>query len=134
MKTLILSVVLLFGSSSFAHEGAHGPEQKMAPHGGVLKDGKALMAELVQETAGVKIYFLTHESKTIAPKDAKIDTKSVQITDAKDKNVAFEVISDQDAFFLKFNKSSSYRFKLTLPTSYGNTQDKLTWQFEPQEN
>ncbi len=134
MKSLVLSALLIFSLSSFAHEGAHGPEQKMAPHEGVLKDGKALMGELVQDVSGVKVYLLTHNSKAISPKDAKIDVKSVQLTDAKKKNVSVEIISEQDAILVKFDKASSYRFNLTLPVSYGNAQDKLSWQFEPQSN
>lgn len=134
MKNLILSALLVFSFNSFAHEGAHGPEQKMAPHGGVLKDGKELMGELVQIDSGVKIYLLTHDSKAILPKDAKVDTKSVQLTDAKKKAIKVEVVNEQEAIVLKFDKASSYRFNLTLPVSFGNSQDKLSWQFEPQSN
>ena len=65
MKLLIFSAMLIFSYSSFAHEG-HGPVQKMAPHGGVLKDGKALMAELVQDASGVKIYLINHDHLKIS--------------------------------------------------------------------
>lgn len=133
MKALVLSAILVISFNVFGHKG-HGPEQKMAPHGGVLKDGNELMAELVQDDSGVKIYFLTHESKPVNPTDAKIDSKSIQLTDAKKKPVNVEVVLEKDAVLLKFDKSTSYRFNLTVPVSYAGKQDKFSWPFEPQAN
>lgn len=134
MKKIILSALLVFSFNAFSHEGAHGPEQKMAPHGGVLKDGKGLMAELVQDASGVKVYFLSHDLKPISTKNVKLDQKSIQLTDAKKKNVSFEFSSEEESILLKYDKSSSYRYNLILPVGYNNSTDKLTWQFEPQSN
>lgn len=134
MRFWFLSVLFLFNFSSYAHEGPHGPQQKMAPHGGILKDGKALMAELVQEDSGVKIYFMTHASKVIPPANANIDIKAIQITDSKNKMVKIDVALEQDSMKIKFDRASSYRFKLTVPLSYDNKKDIITWQFEPQAN
>lgn len=134
MKSLILSAILVFSLNSFAHEGAHGPEQKMAPHGGVLKDGKNLMAELVQDGSGVKIFFLTHKSESIAPKAVTLDQKTILLTDAKKKSVPVELVTEADSILLKFDKSKSYRYNLVLPVTHNKTQDKLSWQFEPQSN
>lgn len=134
MKSMILSALLIFSFNSYAHEGAHGPEQKMAPHGGILLDGEALMGELVQDSSGIKIYLLSHESKSISLKDVKLDAKAVQLTDAKKKAVRFEVVTGEDSVLIKFDKSKSYRYNLILPVSYNNTQEKLNWKFEPQSN
>ncbi len=133
MKTLVLFAILVLSFNVFGHEG-HGPEQKMAPHGGVLRDGDALMAELVQDDLGVRIYFLTHELKPVSPTDAKIDSKSIQLTDAKKKLVNAEVVVEKEAVLLKFDKTASYRFSLTIPVSYAGKQDKFSWPFEPQSN
>lgn len=134
MKKIFLSAILVFSFNAFSHEGAHGPEQKMAPHGGVLSDGKGLMAELVQDASGVKIYLLSHDSKPIFAKNVKLDQKSIQLTDAKKKSVSFELLSEEESVLLKFDKSKSYRYTLTLPVVYNKVTDKLTWQFEPQSN
>ena len=134
MKSLILSVLVLFSFSTFAHEGAHGPEQTMAPHGGVLKDGKNLMAELVQDNTGVKIYFLTHTGKAITTKSITLEAKNILLTDAKKKAVSYELVSQEDSVLLKFDKSKSYRYNLTMPARYNNVQETLSWHFEPQSN
>jgi|JI10StandDraft_1071094.scaffolds.fasta_scaffold359676_2 hypothetical protein len=133
MKTLVLSAILILSFNVFGHEG-HGPEQKMAPHGGVLRDGDALMAELVQDESGVKIYLFTHELKPVLPADVKMDSKLIQLTDAKKKSVNLEVAGDKEAVLLKFDKTTSYRFNLTVTVSYAGKQDKFSWPFEPQSN
>ena len=133
MKTLVLFAILVLSFNVFGHEG-HGPEQKMAPHGGVLRDGDALMAELVQDESGVKIYLYTHELKPVLPVDVKMDSKLIQLTDAKKKSVNLEVVGDKEAVLLKFDKTTSYRFNLTVTVSYAGKQDKFSWPFEPQSN
>ncbi len=134
MKIMIFAAMLALTLPAVAHEGAHGPVQKMAPHGGTLKDGKTLMAELVQMEAGLKIYLLSHDGKPVASKDVKIDTKNIKLTDAKKKDVKFEFASEGEAVLLKFQKTKSYRFQLTVPVEYDGVADTLTWQFEPQSN
>ena len=133
MKALVLSAILVISFNVFGHKG-HGPEQKMAPHGGVLRDGDALMAELVQDESGVKIYLYTHELKPVLPVDVKMDSKLIQLTDAKKKSVNLEVVGGKEAVLLKFDKTTSYRFNLTVTVSYAGKQDKFSWPFEPQSN
>ena len=133
MKTLVLSAILVLSFNVFGHEG-HGPEQKMAPHGGVLRDGDALMAELVQDESGVKIHFFTHELKPVLPVDVKMDSKLIQLSDAKKKSENLEVVVDKEAVMLKFDKTKSYRFNLTVTVSYAGKKDKFSWPFEPQSN
>lgn len=134
MKSLTTLIAFLSSLTLFAHEGHHGPTMKMAPHGGQIFDGKALMGELVVDSSGIKIYFLTHESKEISPEAVTVDKKTIELTDAKKKKVPFEVAADKKALLIHFDKSKSYRYKLLLPVTFNKTQDQLSWQFEPESN
>ena len=134
MKFLCSLLLVLFGFNLFAHEGAHGPAQKMAPHGGSLFDGKNLMGELVQDEQGVKIYFLKHDTKAINASEIQIDKSKVTLIDSKNKEVAFELVGGKEFISINFDRSKSYRFNLAVPLLYGKNKDNLSWGFEPQPN
>jgi len=130
MKKIIIFVTIAFNLGAFAHEGAHGPEQKMAPHGGVLRDSASLMFELVKSGESIKIYPLTHEGKAIDAKLVEVDTKKTSLTDAKKKTVQHTLTPEGDAFLVKFEKGSSYRYSLSLSARYEGKENKATWQIE----
>lgn len=134
MKFFFNVSLLILCFNLFAHEGAHGPAQKMAPHGGSLVDGKFLMAELVPDEQGVKIYFLTHESKPIPSGELKISQGTISLMDSKKKKVSVQVLTEKDYISIKFDKTKSYRFNLLVPVGYRGNQETLTWGFEPQDN
>lgn len=133
MKALLFLALITTSFGVRAHEG-HGPKQTVAPNGGIIRDGKALMVELVQVSAGVKIYFITHEAKSISLDAIQIELKDIQLTNAKSKAVDFELLKEGDSLTLKFNKAKSYRYNLILPVSYQNKKDEFKWAFEPQSN
>ena len=130
MKTLVITVLLLLGVPALANEGAHGPEQKMAPHGGILRDGASLMFELVKEGDAIKIYPLTHDGKPIDAKTVKIDAKMTSLTDAKKKKVAYELVPEGNVLVLKFEKGSSYRYALKVIAHFEGKENKANWQIE----
>lgn len=130
MKKLLFITTLAFSLSLFAHEGAHGPEQKVAPHGGILRDSASLMFELVKSGETIKIYPLTHEGKAIELKLVELDTKKSTLTDAKKKPVPFTLVPENDMFLVKFEKGSSYRYLLNLNARYKGKENKANWQIE----
>ncbi len=116
-------------SAAFAHDGAHGPEQKMAPHGGILRDSSSLMFELVKDQ-NFKIYPITHAGKAIDPKQVEIDFKKTTLQDVKKKVVAYTIVIDGAAFVLKFEKGVSHRYALNLVARYEGKENKANWQIE----
>ncbi|HPI39418.1 MAG TPA: hypothetical protein PLJ21_01355 [Pseudobdellovibrionaceae bacterium] len=130
MKDIFLSAILVFGLSAIAHEGPHGPEQKVAPHGGVLRDGTSLMFELVKTGENVKIYPLTHDGKPIDSKVIEVDLKKTQLADSRKKPIQHSLIAEGDSFVLKFEKGSSYRYSLSLVARYEGKENKANWQIE----
>jgi len=130
MKKFMMMTLFLFSMSAIAHEGAHGPEQKVAPHGGVLRDSASLMFELVKSGESIKIYPLTHDGKAIEAKLVEVDTKKTSLTNAKKKTVSYTLIPEGDALVLKFEKGSSYRYALSLIARYEGKENKANWQIE----
>ncbi len=131
-KAVIMVVTLTCISPYlYSHEG-HGPKQVIAPHGGVLFDGKKLMGEMVAEEAGIRLYFLDHDSKVIPANSIAINDKAMTLTDSKKKPVKYELVKETDSIALKFDKSTSHRYTLTVPATYKKSQETLKWNFEPQ--
>lgn len=130
MKKIFFSLGLLFAFSSMAHDGPHGPEQKVAPHGGVLRDSASLMFELVKESNSIKIFPLTHEGKPIEAKQVEINTKKTILTDSKKKTVGVTLVPEGNSFNVQFEKGASYRYALNLVASYQGKENKASWQIE----
>lgn len=131
MKKMLLALVLA-AAPVLAHEGAHGPAQKVAPHGGILRDGSSLMMELVKEGGNIKIYPLTHDGKAIEAKILEVDTKKTMLIDSKKKPVAYTLLPEGNAFTLKFQGGSSYRHAFGLVVRYEGKENKTNWQIETQ--
>jgi hypothetical protein len=130
MKKYIVIALLALGPIALAHEGAHGPAQKVAPHGGVLRDSTSLMLELVKEGDTVKVYPLTHEGKPIDAKAIEVDSKKTSLTDAKKKPVAYTLVPEGNALLVKFEKGASHRYAFNLVTSFEGKENKANWQIE----
>lgn len=130
MRKLIVLLTLALSFTAVAHEGPHGPEQKVAPHGGILRDSASLMFELVKSGDSIKIYPLTHEGKAIDAKLIEVDTKKTVLTDAKKKTVQHNLIPEGDALVVKFEKGSSYRYSLNLIARFEGKENKASWQIE----
>ncbi len=130
MKTLIFVALLSLSLTTFAHEGAHGPDQKVAPHGGVLRDGPTMMSELVKDGNTVKVYLLTHDAKPIDAKTIEIDSKKTTLTDSKKKPVTFNLVPEGNALIVKFEKGSSHRYAFTLVVKHDGKDNKASWQIE----
>ena len=130
MKKYVVLVLLAFSPVGYAHEGAHGPEQKVAPHGGVLRDSASLMFELVKDGGTVKVYPLTHEGKPIEAKILEIDSKKSSLTDAKKKPVTYTLVPEGNALVVKFEKGSSHRYALNLVANFEGKENKANWQIE----
>lgn len=130
-RILLLVLLPLISPNLYAHKG-HGPEQVIIPHGGVLFDGKSLMGELVLEESGVRVYFLGHDSKVLPTNSVAFSDKAIILTDSKNKPVKYELIKEKDSIALKFDKSTSHRYTLTVPVTYNKSKESLNWNFEPQ--
>ncbi|OFZ12198.1 MAG: hypothetical protein A2Z20_11310 [Bdellovibrionales bacterium RBG_16_40_8] len=130
MKIFLVTALILFSTLAIAHEGDHGPAQKVAPHGGVLRDSESLMYELVRGSRDIKIYLLTHDGTSIDAKAVEIDSTKTSLTDAKKKKVSYSLVPDKNYFILKFEKGSSYRYLLNLVASFEGKENKASWQIE----
>ena len=130
MKKILAAAILLLSFTAVAHDGPHGPEQKVAPHGGILRDGASLMLELVKEGNEIKIYPITHECAAIDGKALEIDNQKSTLTDAKNKAVAFTVVPEGNSLILKFEKGSSYRYAFKLFAKFKGKENKGSWQIE----
>ena len=130
MRNTLATAILLFGFFAIAHDGPHGPEQKVAPHGGILRDGASLMFELVKTDKYIKIYPLTHEGKPIEAKIVEIDSQKTTLTDAKKKPVQYNLVPEGDALSVKFENGSSYRYSLNLVAKFEGKENKASWQIE----
>lgn len=130
MKNLITAFLFLVGTAAFAHEGAHGPEQKVAPHGGVLREGPTLTFELVKGSSDIKIYPLEHDGKPLDPKSVLVDTKKTSLKDARKKPVDFKLMPNEGAFILSFKKGTSHRYSLELFAQFEGKENKAVWQIE----
>lgn len=122
--------LVLFAGSGFAHEGPHGPEQKVAPHGGILRDSASLMFELVKNGDVIKIYPLTHQGKSIEAKLVEIDKAKTTLMDAKKKPISYQLVAEGDYLSVKFEKGTSHRYSLTLVGRYEGKENKGNWQIE----
>jgi len=130
MKQLIIALVFGLSVTALGHEGAHGPDQKVAPHGGVLRDSTSLMFELVKDGGAIKVYPLTHNGKPIDAKAIEIDLKKSSLTDAKKKPVPYTLVPDGISLLVKFEKGSSHRYALNLVASFEGKENKASWQIE----
>ena len=130
MKKIVTLLTLALCLNVSAHDGPHGPEQKVAPHGGVLRDSASLMFELVKSGDSIKIYPLTHEGKPIDAKLVEVDTKKTNLTDAKKKTVQHTLVPEGDALVVSFEKGSSYRYSLNLNARFAGKENKASWQIE----
>lgn len=130
MRKLIVTFIFLFGPASFAHEGAHGPEQTVAPHGGILREGASLTFELVKRSSEIKFYPLTHDGKPIDLKSVQVDLKKTSLKDARKKPVEFKFIPSGDAFVLSFKSGSSHRYSFELISRFEEHENKTAWQIE----
>lgn len=130
MKKMIWITIFILSLGAYAHEGAHGPEQKLAPHGGILRDSASLMFELVKNGENIKIYPLTHDGKAIDAKLVEVDLKKSSFTDAKKKPVGYTLTQENDALVLKFEKGSSHRYSLNLNARFQGKENKASWQIE----
>lgn len=134
---ILLALTLIFSPQGvFAHEGAHGPEVKMAPNGGKLEQSTNLSFELLKDESGVKVFAYTHESlesdkKPLSPSEIAFVSKKSSLTNSKKKNVEFKLEPEGDHFKLTFNGGSSY-FDFKLVANYqGKEQKAVKWRFEP---
>lgn len=129
MKKFVLAA-LVVSSSVFAHDGPHGPSQKVAPHGGILRDGTALMFELVKDGQDIKIYPIEFDGKAVELKEVSIDLKKTTLTDSKKKPVKFTLDPSGDFFVLKFEAGSSHRYAFHLVAQNDGKGNKADWQIE----
>lgn len=135
MKKVFLALTITAAATGLtsvihAHEGAHGPEQKVAPHGGTLRDSATLMLELVKEGSGAKIYALEHDGKALDPKLLSLDTKKTSLVDAKKKAVKFTLEPSEGALLLKFEAGSSHRYSFHLVAKFEGKENSANWQIE----
>jgi hypothetical protein len=127
------ALILLLGlraPSAPAHDGPHGPEQKVAPHGGVLRDSSSLMLELVKSSDSIRLYPLTHAGKPIDPKLVEVLAAKTTLTDARGKPVTHEIKAEGEALTLKFTKGPSHRYSLTFFARFEGKENKARWQIE----
>ncbi len=125
-----IALALLFSLLSHAHEGHHGPSEKMAKHGGVLKHGKVLMAELVAEDTGVKIYALNSEGEALPATDVALDAKASSVSDGKGKTIVTSFVQQGELYSATFDRKSSHRHQVTVVFKYKNKSEKFVWQVE----
>ena len=133
MKRLlaVLAVTASFSQMSLAHEGHDKtPGAVAAPHGGVVKGTDQLYMELVNETGGVKVYPLTHDSTPIPLKEITLSGSVTFPKKPKAESVKFT--QGDDHFTAKVDAKGAYRYSLDLVVTYRGKKEKLKFQVEPQ--
>lgn len=132
MKKFIIVVGAVVGVSlsAFAHEGHDKtPGSINAPHGGVVQGTDSLYWELVSDSAGIKLYPLTHEVKPIAPSEVTLSGKVVFPKKSKGEDVKFTVESDH--FVSKIDSKGAHRYTLNLSFTYAKKKETAKFQIEP---
>lgn len=133
MKQFALALMMVIGTyqMSFAHEGHDKtPGSVVAPHGGVIKGTNQLYLELVNESGGIKVYPLTHDSAPILLKEVTLQGSATFPKKSKAEPVSF--IQAEDHFFAKVNVKGAYRYSLDLVVTYKGKKEKVKFQVEPQ--
>ncbi len=135
---LLLAALVAAPLFSQAHEGAHGPEQKMAPQGGKLEETSNLFLELLKNEEGVKVFAYTHasmaaEKKPLLASEVKVIEKKTTLVDRNKKPVSFKLEPQGDHFKLDIKGlKPSNRYELNLVVSYQGKEEKpVKWQIEP---
>lgn len=134
LSVFTLTLAAAFSTPTLAHEGTHGPEQKRAPHGGILRDGPTLMLELIKENNLITIYPLSHEGKSINPQKLKLVKDKTSLKDSKGKVLPLEITQNDTAFLATLKSKESHRYALELTVDYEGKTNKASWQIEWDEN
>jgi len=133
MKQFLLAVMMVMGihQLGFAHEGHDKtPGSVAAPHGGVIQGTDQLYLELVNESGGIKIYPLTHETIAIPLKEVALQGSASFPKKPKADPVTFT--PSDDHFAARVNAKGAYRYTLDLTVSYKGKKEKVKFQVEPQ--
>lgn len=133
MKQFLLAVMMVIGIQQvgFAHEGHDKtPGAVAAPHGGIIQGTDQLYLELVNESGGIKIYPLTHETAAISLKEVTLQGAATFPKKLKAEPVTFT--QSEDHFSAKVNAKGAYRYTLDLTVSYKGKKSKVKFQVEPQ--
>lgn len=125
---IILSVALLFSSSSFAHEGHDAtPGAIKANHGGTVKAGKEINLEYVVSGSEVKLFPVSHEGKDLTAAEVKLNVTTKL---PKGKAEATKVESKDGAFVAKVDFKTAYRIEMTVDAEVKGKKNAFKFQVE----
>jgi hypothetical protein len=106
--------------------GHTGPE---APHGGILKEGKALNLELVASAGEVQLFPFSKDGKMLPTDNVKL-TATAQAP--KKQKMIIDLKPMSDHFMGKVDAKGSYRFELQVEAIVMGKKEKIAFQVEPQ--
>lgn len=135
MKTFLTTAfsILLMSSASVAHEGHHEPTGLEAPHGGMIKPGKLVNLELVQEGTTIKLFPVAHAGEK-APTDLKLTAKATTPKKGKGKGETqtLSLKPDGEGYSATVDTKGAHRFELEVQVTSSGKADKFVFQVEPQ--
>ncbi len=127
------TTALLLASTTFAHEG-HDTSGIQALYGGIVMPGEQINLELVQEGAMLKLYPLSHESKSmpLKPKDIKAFAKTEKRGKSQATSKELALNPDGEGFTTTPELKDVKHFKLEVKTTVNGKSDKFEFPIEPQ--
>lgn len=140
MKKLftVLSAILLFSFTTFAHEGHdHGTGQVQPTKGGVIQKAGDLYLEVVGTKSEVKIYPLKEAGKgaktlvAVPMNDVKLAATYILPKGAK--HLPITLTKGVDHFDGKISAGSAHRYEVKVTIESGTMKDEIAYQIEPQE-
>jgi hypothetical protein len=138
-KTASLSAALLVASTlsltptpSLGHEGhSHGVGAE-APHGGIVKEGKNLVVEVVPLKSQLEIFFYTKGGQDIPIKDVEVKATAQPPKKAK---IDLKLTPSGDHYKTSFEAKGAYRYELVVQAKLLGPNAKpgetLKFQIEP---
>lgn len=127
-KIIFATVLLLFGTSAFAHEGHNeAPGTIKALHGGTVKKGKEINLEVVSSGGELKLFPRSHAGEDISTSEVTI-TATAQPPKGKPAPLVLE--AQKDAFTSKLDFKGSYRLSLEIKSDYKGKKDIFKIQVE----
>lgn len=134
MKYLLSAIALLFlasAPSANAHEGhAHAPGT-VAPHGGIVKEGKSMHVELVVEGTTVKLFPLDKKYQSIPLKDV-ILTATAQPAKKTLVPLKLSPAKDGASFDGQIDPQGARRVELKVQVDISGKKDSFSFQVEPE--
>ncbi len=129
-KIIIFASLLTFSTSSFSHEGEHGPSAVQAPKGGVMRSLETVHLEMLTKGQSVQIYLYDANLK---PADVSKYPITATVTLPKKKSEPLKLESKGDHWLANFDAKGAHRYSLELNIVQGGHNDKINFTVEPKK-